>query len=225
MEQDDNHIEVKPAQGAGEEALREPWERRRDESVKAFEAFTLYLNSEKRSLSDIARDSKFQCSVTNIWRWSVVHKWKDRCWAFDERREDEQQAQLARDRVSMRDRHLKIAMSLQSIAVHGIKELQAKVATGVPLGLSADEIKGLMAEATKLERTTLGTEGSRKYSKIIVNFGGGHRYAGEPCGCHCEACSTCTGPTNEDGTTTALETEGYDEDGSGERKALPEEIN
>lgn len=147
------------------------------------------------------------CSVQNVSRWAQRHRWADRCWAYDVRKEEEQQAQAARDRTAMRERHLRIAMSLQSIAVHGIKELQAKIAAGTSLGLSPDELKGLMAQAVALERTTLGTDRARQFTKINVILGC-HRNPGEPCGCQCPACAGCSGPTEE---VPMLEAEGYDD--------------
>jgi hypothetical protein len=207
MEDDNHNDESNPAQDAGGDGLREPWQRRPDESQKAFDAFQMYLNSVKRSLTDIAKDSKFQCSTTNIWRWSVVHDWKNRAWAFDVNREREQEQQLARDRVSMRSRHLKVSMVMQEIAVRGLMELQAKMASGTPLNLSPDEVRSLMDAAVKLERLTLGTDRDRKFTSIVVNVGT-HRYAGEPCGCDCTACASCSGPS--DGAPI-LEAEGQDE--------------
>jgi cytochrome c biogenesis factor len=168
MQENDKLDEPQSVEVAEDEVYREKWEKRRDESPRAFEAFSMYLNSEKRSLSDVARSSTFQCSVANISRWSIAHNWKDRAWAWDLKREEEQRQQLAKDRVAMRNRHLQLALAVQGIAAHSIRELQAKIASGTPLGLSPEETKAFMDVGVRLERATLGTEKARNYTAIQV---------------------------------------------------------
>jgi hypothetical protein len=206
--QDDEQVEgTKSVEPAGLEVPHENWHRQRDESERAYAAFCLFRDSEKRQLIDVGPLLNPPCSVQNVSRWAQRHHWQDRCWAFDVRKEEDRQAQDARDRLSMRDRHLKIAMSLQAIAVYGIRELQSKIASGAALNLSPEEIKALMAEAVKMERTTLGTDRARQYTKINVIMGV-HRNPGEPCGCRCPACAGCSGPTEE---AAMLEAEHDDE--------------
>lgn len=172
MEDHDMIEETESLEVAEGEVYREKWEKRRDESPRAFEAFQMWLNSEKRSLSDVARSQKFQCSPSNISRWSIMYDWKGRAWAHDLKREEEQRAQLARDRVSMRARHLQVALALQTIAAHSIKEMQAKIASGSPLGLTPNETEAFMDAGVRLERDTLGTEKENRLTQIIVNVGG-----------------------------------------------------
>jgi len=186
--------ETKSVEAAGLEGPRDPWLRQRDESERAYTAFCLFRDSEKRQLIDVGPRLNPPCSVQNVSRWAQRHRWQDRAWQFDARKEEERQMQDARDRIAMRDRHLKIALSLQRIAVAGIHELQQKIEAGKPLDLGAEEIKALMAEAVKLERTTLGTDRARQYTKINVIMGV-HRNPGEQCGCQCPACLGCSGPT------------------------------
>jgi hypothetical protein len=163
--------ENKKTQDADEQGPRQPWERRRTESVRAFAAFSLWLHAEKRQLIDVAAKLNPPCSVQNVSRWSHRHDWASRAWQFDLMREQEEREQQARDRMAMRKRHLQVSMLMQSIAVRGLEELRAKVACGTPLGLSPDECKNMMAEGTKLERLTLGTDRERTHTKIIVNLG------------------------------------------------------
>jgi hypothetical protein len=168
---DDQDIDIESPQDAEDEGPREAWDRMKDESVRAYAAFKMWLNSEKRSLTYVAQSSQFQCSVANLSRWSRLHDWQGRAWAFDARREQEEREQMARDRSAMRKRHLKLAMAMQSIAAHGLAELQGRIEQKLSLNLSADECKNLMAEGAKLERRTLGEDRDRRFTQIIVNLG------------------------------------------------------
>ena len=178
MAENDEPDETEAAQGDDLAGPREPWDRMRQESERAYAAFKAWLGSEKRSLTEVAQSSKFQCSVANLSRWSRMHDWRGRALAFDVRREQEEREQLARDRAAMRRRHLRLALALQSVAAHGIAEWQARIEQRLPLGLSAEECKSLMAEGVKLERLTLGAEDvGAKFTEIVVNLGD---YADEP---------------------------------------------
>lgn len=168
---DDKPDMIEMPQGLELTGARELWHRRKDESHRAFEAFSMWLNSEKRSLTQVAQSEKFRCSVANLSRWARVHEWTTRAFAFDLRRDQEEREQQARERIAMRKRHLKLGMMMQSIAAHGLAELQGKIERKVALNLSADECKNLMAEGTKFERATLGTDRDQRYTQIIVNLG------------------------------------------------------
>jgi hypothetical protein len=171
---------------------REPWLRRPDESKRAVEAFSLWLRAEPRSLTHVAGKLSPPCSKANVARWSARHLWQSRAFAWDAEQEELQRQQFARDRVSMRKRHLQVAMLMQSIAAHGLAELAAKVEQKLPLNMKPEEAKALMDSGTKLERTTVGPERDRRFTKINVIFGT-HRYPGEKCDCTCPACASCHG--------------------------------
>jgi hypothetical protein len=128
----------------------------------------MWLESEKRSLTEVARSSKFQCSVANISRWSILHDWRARAWAYDEMREAEERVQLARERSAMRRRHLQIALAMQSTGAAGLAEVQRRIEQKLASNLSAEESKGLLDAGTKLERLTLGTEREQRFTKIEV---------------------------------------------------------
>ena len=211
--QDDEQVEgTKSVEPAGLEVPHENWHRQRDESERAYAAFCLFRDSEKRQLIDVGPLLNPPCSVQNVSRWAQRHRWQDRAWQFDARKEEERQMQDARDRIAMRDRHLKIALSLQAIAVAGIRELQQKIERGIPLDLAPEEIKALMSQATALERTTLGADRARQYTRINVILGS-HRHVGEVCGCDCPACAACCGRVNgtDQEGTPLLEAEHDDE--------------
>lgn len=155
------------------------WERRIDESPRAYTAFQLYLNSETRRLADVGSKLIPACSAANVARWSSRHNWQSRAWSYDKEQDRIQQLQEARERTAMRKRHLAISQELQSVALHGLLELKAKIAAGTALNMSPGEIDHMFSEAAKLERLTLGVEKDRsQYTEIRVFFGE-HAYEGE----------------------------------------------
>ena len=169
---DDRDDEIESPQGAEDEGPREKWDRMRDESPRAHAAFKMWLESEKRSLTDVAQSSKFQCSVANLSRWSRVHDWQGRAWAYDVKREQDEREQLARARSAMRARHLKIAMALQSVGTHALAELQSRIEQKLSLNLSADEARAMIDAGARMERQTLGEGTESRYAKISVVLSG-----------------------------------------------------
>jgi hypothetical protein len=151
------------------------WERRLDESPRAYEAFQLYLHSETRRLADVGAALTPACSAANVARWSSRHNWQSRAWSYDKEQDRIQQEQEARDRSAARKRHLSIAQQMQSVALHGLLELKAKIASGTALNMSPTEVENMMTEAIKLERLTLGVEKDRsQFTQIRVFFGTHH---------------------------------------------------
>lgn len=148
---------------------RAAWDRRTDESVRAFEAFRLFRDmAGARTMQSVA--TQLRCSGANIRRWSARHAWADRVLAFDIAEDERTRAELSRGRIEMRKRHLKLALLAQSIAAHALAELSRRAEQQLPLEMSPEEARGLLATATKLERDTLGAEKQSRYTKINVNF-------------------------------------------------------
>jgi hypothetical protein len=56
----------------------------------------------------------------------------------------------------MRKRHLRIGIRFQAVAVYALEELEAKMASGQPLNLSAEDAKILLDAGAKIERAALG---------------------------------------------------------------------
>jgi|ERR1035441_307585 hypothetical protein len=155
------------------------WEMQAAESRRAFDAFLLYRDSTSRRLSEVAAKLIPPCSTANVARWSSRHRWQQRAWAWDKEQDRIQQAQQARDRMAARKRHLAIAQEMQSIALHGLLELKAKIASGTALNMSPSDVENMLTEAIKLERLTLGVEKDRRQFTEIRVFIGEHTYEGE----------------------------------------------
>lgn len=125
-----------------------PWERREGESAKAFEAFSVYLYmGTDRSLREVAE--KLGKSRALIERWSRTHEWVKRATAYDDdvRRKAASQAhaQAIQKSRNMADRHIKIALEMQSVALKALAKLNVEE-------IDPKNIIAMLREATKLER-------------------------------------------------------------------------
>jgi hypothetical protein len=147
------------------------WERKPDESRRAYEAFLIYRNSATRRLAEVAETLVPACSVPNVARWSSRHCWQQRAFAWDKEEDRKQQEEEARSRSAARKRHLQIAQSMQEIGVRALLEMKAKIAAGTALNLSPTEAENFLTEAIKLERAVLGAERDHRYSEIRVFIG------------------------------------------------------
>jgi hypothetical protein len=105
-----------------------PWERQKDESAQAFEAFSLYLGmGVDRSLRELAR--KLSKSYTLVSRWSREKKWQERVRAYDNHLVDEE---AKRARKEVRDRYTrfgKVSDQLTMTALEIIKAANPKKMT------------------------------------------------------------------------------------------------
>lgn len=192
------------------------WERKPDESVRAYEAFKLYLHSETRRLAEVAEKLSPACSVSNVARWSLRHNWPQRAFAFDKEEDRRQQAEEARDRTAARKRHLQISQHMQAIALQGLLEMKAKIAAGQSLGMTPSEIETMMSSAIKIERLVLGEGKDRRQYTDIKVFVGEHKYPGEP----------GYGHQNDDMVWKEMTVAPIiDQEDHDEGKALPEEAN
>jgi hypothetical protein len=150
-----------------------------DESQRAYDAFSRYRDSERRSFKSIA--DALSCSTQNVWQWSTRHNWKLRCDAYDLWLDQQQRQEFARNRVRMRTRHLAVAQAMLNVAGHGIREWQAKIASGAELNLAPEQVALLTRTAIEIERSTTGEDGEHRPTVINVLIGS-HRYADEKAG-------------------------------------------
>lgn len=125
---------IEAAENADQTGRRQLWERQVGESEKAFDAFVKYRDlAERRTLARVAQ--MLGCSSTNVERWASRWFWTQRTYAYDLIEEERFREQMSRDRVAMRRRQIQLGVACQSVAAHGVRELQAKVAAGTPLNL------------------------------------------------------------------------------------------
>jgi hypothetical protein len=158
---------------------RELWDKKPDESQRAYGAFSKYRDSEKRSFKAIA--DSLSCSTQNVWQWSTRHNWKLRCDAYDLWLDQQQRQEFARNRVRMRARHMAVAQAMLNVAGHGIREWQARIAGGAALNLAPEQVALLTKCAIEIERSTTGEDGGHRPAVINVLIGT-HRYSDEKAG-------------------------------------------
>lgn len=96
----------------------EPWERLEGEGVKAYEAFSVYLElGEERSIRAVAK--QLNKSTTLIGRWSRTYQWVERTAAYDVDVQRKAHAQAVKKRRKMADRHISIGPEIAGKGVAG----------------------------------------------------------------------------------------------------------
>ncbi len=181
MEPEDD---LDPPQDAVIVEHREAWDKKPDESQRAYHAFSLSRDAEKRSLKGVA--TSLTCSVQNVFWWSTRHNWKLRADAYDLWLDQQQRQEFARNRVRMRERHRQLAVAMGNVAAHGLREWQRKIASGAELNLMPEQLALLVKCSAELERSTLGIDGEHQATTINILLGS-HRYSDEKAGENGEA--------------------------------------
>lgn len=121
-----------------------PWERQEGESVKAFEAFTIYLEmGDERGIRAVAQ--RLDKSRTLIGRWSVNYRWVERAAAYDTDVQRRAHAAAVKKKKKMAERHISIALQLQEKALAALAALE-------PEEIDPKNLIAMLREATKLER-------------------------------------------------------------------------
>ena len=171
---DENPQTIEPAR------TRQPWDRRPDESKRAWTAFCLYRDSADRKLAGVAKALVPPCSTANIGRWVSRHQWQQRASDWDCHVDEEQRAELSRGRVARRRRQLQLASALQSCAAAALREIQSKIEQRLPLGWAPEQIAGLVKVADQLEASAFGEEREHRWTQIRVVLGDAEPYPEEP---------------------------------------------
>jgi hypothetical protein len=99
---------------------------------------------------------------------ALKHRWKDRVFEYDWAEQRRADAELAARRREARQRQIRLAGAMQKIGMVGLEEMLQKIAAGVPLRLSIDEIANLAAAGQKLERESLGEDRDDVLTKLVV---------------------------------------------------------
>lgn len=121
-----------------------PWERLEGESVKAYEAFTTYLNL-GAARSQKAVSEELSKSRQLIGRWSATYKWVERTAAYDADIQQKAHADAVKKARKMSERHISIALKLQEKALAALAETD-------PKDIDPKNLLAFLREATKLER-------------------------------------------------------------------------
>jgi hypothetical protein len=131
----------------------EPWERKRGESGKAFEAFCAYRDmGPSRNQAAVGRQLSKARSLVS--RWASKWDWTERCRAWDSEEALRKAKEALKEREETDRRHLALARALQGKLAQRLQSLDA---SEMSVG---DLIRGL-SEGLKLERLVLGLDTER----------------------------------------------------------------
>lgn len=109
----------------------QPWQKREDETSKAFAAFTVYRNmGPERSLDKVRQELGRPSGYTrHLEKWSSEHDWVERAEAYDESIIAEASQQVRDDQVSeveeMIDRHQSLTKMVQKILAPAMRYLDS----------------------------------------------------------------------------------------------------
>lgn len=121
-----------------------PWERQSGESGQAYEAFALYRDAGKgRTVSAVVKQLGKSRSLLD--RWKARWNWEERVTAYDNDIERQAKEQVIKERKTMLDRHVKIAMQVQKKALQALDKLNVE-------DMTPKDIKEYIRMATDLER-------------------------------------------------------------------------
>ena len=121
-----------------------PWERQGGESVKAFEAFTVYLEmGEDRSLRAVSQ--RLGKSKALMERWSSAYQWVERVASYDADVQRKAHADAVKKKRKMVDRHISIALKMQEKALMALEQMN-------PEDIDPKNLITMLREATKLEQ-------------------------------------------------------------------------
>ncbi|MFZ0418416.1 MAG: hypothetical protein WAM04_09930 [Candidatus Sulfotelmatobacter sp.] len=163
---------IERAEAADQSGKRQVWERMPRETARAYGAFVRFRDlAEKRSFVRVAE--LLGCTPQNVERWARRWNWLNRCYEHDLVQEERFREQTARDRVAHHRRQIQIGQAVQSVAVAGLREWQARLEQGLPLNLAPEQLAVLLKFGDQLESSGLGEDkaGAGRYTRIIVNFG------------------------------------------------------
>lgn len=130
------------------------WEKQSDESAKAFSAFKTYrdlhpsIRSLRRAVSTIY-GSVTSGMLRQFAKWSVKNNWVIRATAWDEEKDKQQRILQISQIASAKDRHLKEAIALQSLAIEKLKTLK-------PDDVGIDQMLRILDQSYRMEREVLG---------------------------------------------------------------------
>ena len=129
----------------------DPWERREDESTKAYEAFCIYRDMGiQRSLSKVAEE--LQKSDTLMGRWSRTYDWVERAAQWDSEQDRVARQQQLDEIKKMRKRHAGLASTMLLKAAEALQLLH-------PDEIKAQDVSRMVDVASKLERLSRGDVG------------------------------------------------------------------
>ncbi len=145
------------------------WERRTDESAKAFAAFTVYRDlgparSLERTREEMDRKRSY---IHQLEEWSSRFEWVRRAGAFDAEMDAKRRESLKDETIEAARRHAEAAAAALETAIKRLESLD-------PDEICARDLPNWISTAIKLHRQAIGMEGEtsavRVGSDLIIRF-------------------------------------------------------
>ena len=139
----------------------EVWERRADESAKAYESFVAYREmGAKRSLAKVGR--KLGKNLTLIETWSARHGWVERAKAYDEMIAKTQTKDEIGAAEKTNRRHIAEAQKMQESVLRYLEDFD-------PKELKPSDVPQWMKAAIDIERKCMGLDQTQVSVGVQVN--------------------------------------------------------
>jgi len=121
------------------------WERQPKESEQAYAAFCIYRDTKPhdRSKMDVSRQLSKNESL--VYKWARVHNWDARVLEYDNWIERQAAAAAVERIVSMRKRHINIAMKMQEVGLKALSEMN-------PRFMKQNEVRLFLTTALEIEK-------------------------------------------------------------------------
>lgn len=124
---------------------RQPWDRQKDESPQAWEAFRQYRDlGPARSVAKVGEECGKNVSLLE--RWSSRHAWVVRASAWDAEQDRQWQAELGAARRKAAEKNITLAQTIKIVAGHSLAQLAQSSA-----GLKPHEIARMVEVAVRIE--------------------------------------------------------------------------
>lgn len=160
-------------------ATRKDWERRPQEGIKSYEAFSVYRDlGTSRSIEQVARS--LSKSDQLIKRWSYTHDWVQRVTAYDDYIDAQARVKLERDAIrrkaDMLKRHTDTGRALQSWGLTYVKDNRkpdkssdaiTAIKTGVEMERKSEGLPEWIFEVVNADDNEL----TRQYNELLATLG------------------------------------------------------
>ena len=127
--------------------IPELWERQSGETFKAFEAFVVYRDMEKRSYKEVGQ--KLGKSKTQIEKWARKYFWQERILAYIDYLDLLKRQLAIKEIEEMNDRQVRIAKNLQIKAAQRLQDMDLSE-------LDGGDLIRFFITASELEREARG---------------------------------------------------------------------
>jgi hypothetical protein len=104
------------------EPMPEPWEKRPDEGMEAYQAFLIYRDAGRnRSIPEVAKSVGKHPSL--LWRWAREHDWRDRAALWDREIDRDFRAGLVKERIRAAKETIELGRAIRGKAAESLNAL------------------------------------------------------------------------------------------------------